>query len=257
VSSEANYRAAAELALHLPPVELEEQSASLFLWTRDGEDKPLGAASVRLGDATYDLKQVAYVNQDVCSMSVLVVPDVNYCQWVSNDDSLQFWHQLCFETPNWHKLLNVHELVARNTPPEVSWSASRADGYAELRNAAALTMFIGVFVSFLFFIASGSLLYFKLFTEIDVDKRQFTTLHDIGITRREKLQIINRELGILFFLPVAIGALHTAFAMKTLSNLAPQLQVIGGTAVVAGIYAVLQLIYFLLARRAYLKQLQS
>ncbi|NLW17101.1 MAG: ABC transporter permease, partial [Firmicutes bacterium] len=109
VISEANYRAAAEIAPHLPPVKLEEQSASLFHWTRDGEDKPLGAASVRLGDAAYDLKQVAYFNQDVCSMSVLVVPDVNYWRWVGDDDSLQFWHQLCFETPNWHKLLNVHE----------------------------------------------------------------------------------------------------------------------------------------------------
>ncbi len=68
--------------------------------------------------------------------------------------------------------------------------------------------------------------------------------------------IVNRELGVLFFLPVAIGALHMSFAMKTLSNLLQSFKVAPASAMVAGIYAVLQLGYFLLARSAYLQQLE-
>lgn len=250
-----DYQAVMKIAPHLPDLEMDADSSLLFYWSNEQAAGSLGRGAITLGNLTLELPDVEFANQSLLGMCTLVVPDAIYKQLVENGDRQQLFHYLCFETKQWHKLTNVEPIVGEHVPVGIRWFPCRADGYGELRNTAALTMFIGAFVSFLFFIASGSLIYFKLFTEIDVDKRQFNTLRDIGITRRERLQIVNRELGILFFLPVAIGILHTAFAMKTLSNLAPHLHVITGAAMVAGIYVVLQMIYFFLARRAYLKQL--
>lgn len=258
IVSEQDYVAAAKIATHLPAISLEPNSAVLLFCSNDKLDGPQGDGIVSVAAETSDLRQVEYLNRSLLYFSrTLVVPDAVYQQLLGAQDTRQLLHHLCFETRNWHKLTNAQSLVTTALPDGLDWVVNRAEMYASIRNTGALTMFIGVFVSFLFFVACGSLLYFKLFTEIDMDKRQHSTLRDIGITQRERLRIVNRELGVLFFLPVAIGALHTAFAMKTLSNLWPQLAVIPASAMVAGTYALLQLIYFFLARKAYLAQLQS
>lgn len=258
IVSEQDYVAATKIAPHLPTISLGAQDAVFFFISDEKAAGPQGKGAASVANNTFYLQQIEYVNQSLLYFHrALVVPDATYQQLALGSDRQDLLHHLCFETRNWQKLSNAQDIVVDTLPDGLSWVVDRASMYATMRSTGALTMFIGVFVSFLFFIASGSLLYFKLFTEIDVDKRQHTTLHDIGITRRERLRIVNQELGVIFFLPVAIGALHTTFAMKTLSNLWPQLTVIPASAMVAGTYALLQLIYFILARKAYLKQLQS
>lgn len=258
IISEQDYMDATKIAPHLPAVNLPASSAVLLYSSDSKVDGPQGDGIISFAAETSDLRQVEYLNQSLLYFHrTLVVPDEVYQQLVGAQGASQLMHHLCFETRNWHKLSDAQSIVVNALPDNLAWVVSRAEMYATIRNTGALTMFIGVFISFLFFVACGSLLYFKLFTEIDVDKRQHSTLRGIGITQRERLRMVNQELGILFFLPVAIGALHTAFAMKTLSNLWPQLAVIRASGMVAGTYALLQLIYFFLARKAYLGQLQS
>jgi putative ABC transport system permease protein len=117
-----------------------------------------------------------------------------------------------------------------------------------------LTLFIGLLVSVLFFVASGSMLYFKLFTEIQDDQAQFKALARIGVSDEEIRKITGTQIGIVFFLPVAVGLIHAAFAYKSLGN------ILGTTVwhyglIVMGIYTAMQFVYFALARRAYMKQL--
>jgi putative ABC transport system permease protein len=133
---------------------------------------------------------------------------------------------------------------------------NRAEGYGLLRQSGALTLFIGVFVSFLFFVASGALIYFKLYTEIQDDRREFRTLQKIGITIRETRRVANQELGTLFFLPLLVGFVHSAFALKTLRNLV-SMDIVKAGITVMTIYLASQAVYFWLTRTAYLKQLQD
>ncbi|OAJ75480.1 hypothetical protein AYJ08_04320 [Brevibacillus sp. SKDU10] len=54
--------------------------------------------------------------------------------------------------------------------------------YDNAREVISLTMFIGIFVNLLFFLASSSIIYFKLFTELQEDQTQFKALSRIGLT---------------------------------------------------------------------------
>jgi putative ABC transport system permease protein len=253
--AERDYLAARKIAPHLPTIELAPGRAAYFIVSDQTLDTNLqGALSLR--STQLEFEQITVFKQALLNYrTALVVTDADY-ELLAAESELDDRHQyFCFELRNWEKVADAASIVS-DALPDCRWAVSRVEMYAAVRSIGALTMFIGVFVSFLFFVASGSLLYFKLFTEIDVDRQQYATLRDVGITRRETMCIVNRELGVLFFLPVAIGALHMSFAMKTLSNLLQSFKVAPASAMVAGIYAVLQLGYFLLARSAYLQQLE-
>lgn len=91
--------------------------------------------------------------------------------------------------------------------------------FVEMKQIFGLTMFIGLFVSVLFFIAAGSMLYFKLFTEFQEDREQFIALKRIGLTDGELKKIVTTHIGMIFFLPFGVGVVHAAFALKTLGDI--------------------------------------
>ncbi|MDF2661155.1 MAG: hypothetical protein K0Q94_3946, partial [Paenibacillus sp.] len=140
-------------------------------------------------------------------------------------------------------------------PKERSWQLEcRIEDYAAMHQFNSLALFIGVFVSFLFFIASGSMLYFKLFTEIQEDQAQFRALSRIGVSDAEIRKMTTTQIGISFFVPVVVGMVHAAFAYKTLGNLLGSSVWQYGIDVMA-VYTGMQILYFALARKAYMKQL--
>ena len=57
--------------------------------------------------------------------------------------------------------------------------------YQRTVGSLGLVLFIGVFVSLVFFAASGSLLYFLLFTEIEEDRKYFRRLQQLGTSAGE------------------------------------------------------------------------
>lgn len=133
---------------------------------------------------------------------------------------------------------------------------ARAIDYKEIRQMSALTVFIGVFVSVLFFLASGSLLFFKLFTEFQEEQAQMTAIGRIGLTAEEMKRIVTSQIGVLFYVPVVVGAIHAAFAMKALGNvLSTNVWVHAGSVFL--VYIGLQTVYFVIARRSYLRRLKQ
>ncbi|MCS7459874.1 ABC transporter permease [Paenibacillus doosanensis] len=149
----------------------------------------------------------------------------------------------------------VNELKSRLTKAQADRFSDRVSSYLEMKQFSSLTLFIGVFISFLFFMASGSMLYFKLFTELQDDQAQYRSLTRIGVSMQEIRSITSAQIGIIFFIPVLVGGVHAAFAYKALSNTMAFSVWKYGLLIVL-IYAVMQLFYFLLTRRAYMKQMK-
>lgn len=120
----------------------------------------------------------------------------------------------------------------------------------------AYELLIGVFISVLFFLASGSLLFFKLFTEFQEDQAQMVAIKRMGLTPKEQKKIVSTQIGVLFYVPCVVGAIHAAFAMKALGNV-----MMANVWIYAGLvlllYLALQTVYFLTARRTYLKRLKQ
>lgn len=86
-------------------------------------------------------------------------------------------------------------------------------------NFAGTFFFFGLFTSIVYIIATGSILYFKLLSEAINDRDKFIILSKIGITNFEIKDIIKKQVGISFLLPLIIGSLHGIVAIRTLKKL--------------------------------------
>ncbi|ULL19382.1 ABC transporter permease [Paenibacillus sp. H1-7] len=162
-----------------------------------------------------------------------------------------------YELAHWEQSREaVQQLKAGLTQDQQKQVIARADAFQEIKQFSSLTMFIGVFISFLFFMASGSMLYFKLFTELQDDQAQYKALTRIGVSMKEIRTVTNAQIGLIFFIPVIVGSIHAGFAYKALSNLM-NVSVWKYGAMIMVIYAVMQLFYFLLTRHAYMRQMKK
>lgn len=133
---------------------------------------------------------------------------------------------------------------------------SKAIPYREMRSFYGFTLFLGFFIAFLFFLATGSIIYFKLFNEIKQDGLEYGILKKIGITKKEMNSMITKQIGVIFFLPFVVSTLHSLFALKSLANLLDVLLISNGLIVMVG-YFIFQGIYFLIIRKIYINKINE
>lgn len=122
----------------------------------------------------------------------------------------------------------------------------------EINKAYGPILFIGLFIGIVFFVSAGSFLYFRLFTDIDGEKRKFQSIAKIGLTQSELKKVVNRQVAILFFSPIVVALVHGAVALTALSRLF-NYNLTVESALVLGSFAVIQVLYFLVVRYIYVK----
>lgn len=128
--------------------------------------------------------------------------------------------------------------------------------YKDIRESGAITMFIGFFVAVLFFFFACSMTYFKWFNDKEQDRIQFKSLKRIGMTDKEIRKIAIRQMGVIFFIPILIGTIHSGFALHTLGKML-YIDLWKSGAIVIGAYILASAIYFMIAQRGYLKHVKS
>lgn len=171
---------------------------------------------------------------------------------------LKVWYSC--EISNWAKTQAARaEQDALKVIPasyEVAYT-SRVQRYVQGRGEMHMTMLIAMFIAFLFFLAAGSMLYFRFFLEIQEDQARYVALRRMGLSWKEIRAVVSREMAVLFFAPWAVAFVHQMFALRSYSEVTPMmpLEVWKYGVAAAGIFLVLQTVYFLLARAAYLEEL--
>lgn len=130
------------------------------------------------------------------------------------------------------------------------------EAYQETVATLGLTLFIGVFVSLVFFAAACSLLYFRLFTEIEDDRKYFRRLADLGVSERELKRLALQQSMVVFFVPFLTGLLHSTFAMKALGTIAMRTVLQYGWMVSCG-YLVVYALYFAASYTFYWRSLKA
>ncbi|MFF2092251.1 ABC transporter permease [Paenibacillus sp. NPDC058174] len=128
----------------------------------------------------------------------------------------------------------------------VKAEASMPDYYSYSKDSLqkfGLIIFTAGFLGLIFLIATGSILYFKQMTEAEQERKSYTILRQLGFGEREIMGGILRKQLFVFAIPLAIGIVHSIFAIKTASALT--LSDITFPAAVA--MAVYTLVYFLFA----------
>lgn len=131
----------------------------------------------------------------------------------------------------------------------------RVQRYNPLIKTMSLLLFIGSFISIIFFMSTNSILYFKIFNEVQKDRYEFIALKKMGMTNEEIKKTIGVQISIMFLIPFIVSTSHAFFAIKALSNLINDNLSIYFI-VTTLIFLLLQLVYYNFAKTMYIKQIR-
>lgn len=177
---------------------------------------------------------------------VLVVSDARFEQWVESHADAPFRTVVAWTGEGWGAA-GMAEALGRLRERYGDTGPVRMSSTYETHRASiaqfGLALFIGLFISLVFFAATCSLLYFRLFTEIDEDRRYYTRLRQLGLTPGELQRLARAQALVVFAVPFVVGLVHSTFAMRALSTLALQSVLHYGWMVAAG-YLVLYGAFF-------------
>lgn len=76
------------------------------------------------------------------------------------------------------------------------------------------TLLLITFLTIIFFIATGSILYFHSISGITNDKSEFYILKKMGYKNKEIKKIIRKQILVLFSIPYLLGVIHSIFALE-------------------------------------------
>ena len=119
-----------------------------------------------------------------------------------------------------------------------------------------LLIFIAGFLGLVFLISTGSILYFKQMTEAEQEKQGYATLRQLGFTVKDIMRGIIRKQVFVFGLPLAIGLLHSLFAIKAASFIFMS-DITVPTTIAMGVYAVIYLMFAFLTVGYYRKTVKA
>ncbi|MGE6256432.1 ABC transporter permease [Heyndrickxia sporothermodurans] len=119
-----------------------------------------------------------------------------------------------------------------------------------------MMLFVALLIGAVFFIAAGSFLYFRLYADLDYDRRLYLTITKVGLTDRELNRIVTRQLILLFFVPIVVAFVHSAFAFMALQSFYP-ISIAKEVIIVLAGFLIAQLVYFFAIRYRYLKNLRK
>lgn len=112
------------------------------------------------------------------------------------------------------------------------------------------------FVTIIFFIATGSILYFHNLSSMISNKNEFTILQRMGYSKKKIKKIIKKEIFTLFSIPYMLGLAHSIFAVVAYKT-ALMDDLLGKSSAfilpilfAVTIFTVVYIIYYLLTKRA-------
>lgn len=128
--------------------------------------------------------------------------------------------------------------------------------YEKSIKSNGLLIFIAGFLGLVFLISTGSILYFKQMTEAEQEKQSYATLRQLGFTVKDIMQGIIRKQVFVFGLPLAIGLLHSIFAIKAASFLFMS-DITVPASIAMGLYALIYLVFAFLTVGYYRKTVKA
>ena len=100
----------------------------------------------------------------------------------------------------------------------MSWNSS-ARGRWDFYGLAGGFLFLGLFLGFIFLMATVLIIYYKQISEGYEDKRRFEIMQKVGLSREEVRSAIRSQVLMVFFLPIVVAAIHIAFDFNMVEKL--------------------------------------
>lgn len=98
---------------------------------------------------------------------------------------------------------------------------SLKDGQAEKYDLLAIyagIFVVGIILGFGFLVSTVLAIYYKQLSEGMEDKARFKTMRQLGMTDREAKKSISKQMGLVFFLPLAFAFMHALFAIPIITK---------------------------------------
>lgn len=222
-----------------------------YQFVQKGEQKEL-----HYGKQTIQVTMIGQRNQSIVapikSATTLMVVDDRLFHEITADVPLKEKVRVRgYEISDWEESMETSSKIEKmSNNPDQNQLQTRAPIYQEMKQGSILILFIGLFVSLLFFIVQGSMMYLRVFTNLEDKKIQIHALHRLGLTKKEIRQILSAEIRILFFAPFLIGMIHAIIAYVALSNLLGS-NLFVYSAMVIGTYFLFQLLYYQVTKKMY------
>ena len=136
--------------------------------------------------------------------------------------------------------------------------ASKDEAAKELYSFMGSLLFVGALLSIAFFIGAALVIYYKQISEGYEDRDRFVILQKLGIDQKTIKKSINRQVLIVFFLPLVMAFIHTAFAFKMYRKIIELFGVDGSvtlnaTIVIGAIFVVVYLVVYQITSRSYFR----
>nr|WP_285891351.1 ABC transporter permease [Paenibacillus pasadenensis] len=191
---------------------------------------------------------------------VYVVPDAFYAQFAEFESRGSI---TAFYVPDWRKSV----AVARELD-EFLGSYNEGEGsthsferplvlqWLQDKQINGILLIISSLVGFVFFIFAASVLYLRLYTDLNRDREQFKMIAKIGLGPDELKRVITHQFCFMFFFPFIIAVIHSTVAFMALQQMIYFPFHEEAAAIFISFFAV-QIIYFYLARWRYLHQLSQ
>lgn len=178
------------------------------------------------------------------------------------------YHLYTFDIPQWIETVDVglsinNKVVAEQLKKEYKlpyYFENAGLNYSLLLSTYSLLTLIGLLVAAVFLLAAGSFVYFKLHSNLEVEKRKFDVLKRMGLTEGELKKNVTKHLLPQFFMPWGLALLHSLFAFIFIQyNLKNYVNIsIVKELVFALIFLVfIQVVYFFLIRWRYISNVRE
>jgi len=95
----------------------------------------------------------------------------------------------------------------------------RSEGEADAYGLAGGFLFLGIFLGFIFLMATVLIIYYKQISEGYEDKERFEIMQKVGMSHSEVKRSIHSQILMVFFLPIVVAAVHIVFDFNMVEKL--------------------------------------
>ncbi|WP_018932594.1 ABC transporter permease [Gracilibacillus lacisalsi] len=198
---------------------------------------------------------LSIVNSNFHTGYTVVVSDQLYDQFASVAEPNEHYRYLALTVDDWVANAEYIREHVEQVDSDIVGGSDKASSYLVLRNTLSYALFFGMFISVLFFLAAGSILYFKIYQDLDKDIRQYQALYRIGLTISEMKKIATKQVAYLFFIPFILAVIHAGFAFKALQNMLESSVLLPSVTLISG-YLLVYVIYFFFIRGLYIRKIK-
>ncbi|WML37436.1 FtsX-like permease family protein [Clostridium sp. OS1-26] len=112
-----------------------------------------------------------------------------------------------------------------------------------------------MFLGLIFLISSGVVLYYKVLTDIEEERKRIESISKIGMTNKEIQNTLLGELRTIFFVPIILGGgLGLYYLSVMFSNSSLMYLLVKKSIILVLIYVVLQVMFYFICRRRYINE---